>query len=193
MIRTLYCWVLSKEVSSTIFKVFGMIRPRIEPRFSGPLANTLFSWFSVDGPPGWQKYYYFILLGVFSNQRQLIVSHRSKFPQVSSSLLSILADLNNTIVWMISTCPLISISSSPFTNLWLLYQAHQLQLVSPSLLWWINFSFFWLGRGTYLAFRFLLVLPSGQLERQGPLFGSFSCFCWLPQGLVVWLSMVIHF
>ena len=29
-IRTLYCWVLSKEVSSTIFKVFG-----IEPWFPG--------------------------------------------------------------------------------------------------------------------------------------------------------------
>ena len=40
-IRTLYCWVLSKEVSSTIFKVFGMMRPGIEPWSPGPLANTL--------------------------------------------------------------------------------------------------------------------------------------------------------
>ena len=39
--RSLYCWVLSKAVSSTIFKVFGMTRPGIEPRTSGPLANTL--------------------------------------------------------------------------------------------------------------------------------------------------------
>ena len=30
LIRTWYCWVLSKEVSSTIFKVFGMSRPGIE-------------------------------------------------------------------------------------------------------------------------------------------------------------------
>ena len=30
LIHTLYCWVLSKEVSSTIFKVFGMTRPGIE-------------------------------------------------------------------------------------------------------------------------------------------------------------------
>ena len=29
------------EVSSTIFKVFGMTRPGIEPRSPGPLANTL--------------------------------------------------------------------------------------------------------------------------------------------------------
>ena len=41
LIRTLYCWVLSREVSSTIFKVFGMTRPGIEPRSPGPLANTL--------------------------------------------------------------------------------------------------------------------------------------------------------
>ena len=40
LIRTLYCWVLSKEVSSTIFKVFGMTWPMIEPRSPGPLANT---------------------------------------------------------------------------------------------------------------------------------------------------------
>ena len=41
LIRTLYCWVLSKKVSITIFKVFGMMRPGIEPRSPGPLANTL--------------------------------------------------------------------------------------------------------------------------------------------------------
>ena len=29
-IRSLYCWVLSKEASSPIFKVFGMMRPGIE-------------------------------------------------------------------------------------------------------------------------------------------------------------------
>ena len=38
LIRTLYCWVLSKEVSSTIFKVFGMSRPGIKHGSPGPLA-----------------------------------------------------------------------------------------------------------------------------------------------------------
>ena len=38
---TLKCWVLSKEVASTIFWVFGMTRPEIETRSPGPLANTL--------------------------------------------------------------------------------------------------------------------------------------------------------
>ena len=41
LIRTLYCWVLSKVVSGTIFKVFGMMWPGIEPRSPGPLVNTL--------------------------------------------------------------------------------------------------------------------------------------------------------
>ena len=41
LISTLYCWVLSKEISNTIFKVFGMTRHMIEPRSLGPLANTL--------------------------------------------------------------------------------------------------------------------------------------------------------
>ena len=41
LIRTLYWWVLSREASSTIFKVFGMTRPGIELMSPGPLANTL--------------------------------------------------------------------------------------------------------------------------------------------------------
>ena len=39
-----------------------------------------------------------------------------KFPEVSWTLLSILADLINTVVWMVSTRPLISKPSSLFTN-----------------------------------------------------------------------------
>ena len=40
----------------------------------------------------------------------------SKSPQVCRTLLSILADLNNVVVWMVSTHPLISKSSCPFIN-----------------------------------------------------------------------------
>ena len=40
----------------------------------------------------------------------------SMFPQVSRTLLSILAVLNNLIVWMVSIRPLTSKSSSPFNN-----------------------------------------------------------------------------
>ena len=50
-----------------------------------------------------------------------MVFHRNfidnKFPQVSRTVLSILAVLNNIVVWMVSTRHLISKSSSPWINL----------------------------------------------------------------------------
>ena len=49
-----------------------------------------------------------------------MVSHKSlcdsKSLQVSRTLLSIPADLNNAVVWIVSTCPLISKSSRHFCN-----------------------------------------------------------------------------
>ena len=56
----------------------------------------------------------------FSHQRKLMVFHWSqsdnKSPQVSRTLRGILADLNNAIVWIVSTRPFISKSSSPGNN-----------------------------------------------------------------------------
>ena len=40
----------------------------------------------------------------------------NKSPQVFETLLSILGELNNAVVWMVSTHPVISKSSSPCTN-----------------------------------------------------------------------------
>ena len=40
----------------------------------------------------------------------------SKSPQVSRTLLGILADINNAVVWMVSSRPLVSKSSSTSTN-----------------------------------------------------------------------------
>ena len=40
----------------------------------------------------------------------------TKYPQVSRTLLSILGDLNNAVVWIVSTDSFISKSSSPFTK-----------------------------------------------------------------------------
>ena len=40
----------------------------------------------------------------------------SKFFEISPNILSILADLNNAVVWMVPPHPLISNSSSPYTN-----------------------------------------------------------------------------
>ena len=59
----------------------------------------------------------------------------SKSHHISKTLLSILADLKNAVVWTVSTRPLISWSSSPYTNyyyqllLLLLFRSHLCSLV----------------------------------------------------------------
>ena len=62
----------------------------------------------------------FIIVIVFSHQLPLMVFHcslsDSKFPQISRTLLSILVVLNNAVVWIVSTRPPTSNSSSPFNN-----------------------------------------------------------------------------
>ena len=61
---------------------------------------------------------YCFLFENFSHQRQLMIFHwsLSESPQVSRTLLSILAVLNNAVLWMVSTTPLIFKSSRPFNN-----------------------------------------------------------------------------
>ena len=66
LIRTLYCWVLSKEVLSTIFKVFGMTWPGIELRFPGSLANTL-----PTRTVGWFLCFFLTLIDFFSGEKQI--------------------------------------------------------------------------------------------------------------------------
>ena len=72
--------------------------------------STNYNWFIII----------ILLLESFSHQCQLMGSHwslrDSKSPQISRTLLSFLADLNNAVTWMVSTCPLISKSSSPCIN-----------------------------------------------------------------------------
>ena len=58
-----------------------------------------------------------IIIINFSHQRELMFFHKSlsnsKSPQVSRTLLSILADFNNAVIWMISARLSISNSSRP--------------------------------------------------------------------------------
>ena len=64
--------------------------------------------------------FFYLLLESFSHQYELMVFHwslsDSKSPQVSRTLLSILAVLNNAVVWMVSTHPHTSKSSSLFNS-----------------------------------------------------------------------------
>ena len=62
-------------------------------------------------------YYYYSLRVFFTSALADGLSlSDSMSPQVSRTLLSILADLNNVLVWMVSIRPLIFKSSSPFNN-----------------------------------------------------------------------------
>ena len=62
-----------------------------------------------------------IIIIIISHQQMLMVFHwslsNSKSPQVSGTLLSILAVLNNAVVWMVSTRPPVSKSSFPLVIL----------------------------------------------------------------------------
>ena len=79
--------------------------------------------------------------------------------QVSRTLLSILTDLNNAVIWMASVYPPIPYSSVPFPRLWGPFQEDHLQLVSPSpscstVL--LIYSVLWQGPNISLSFNFLL-------------------------------------
>ena len=61
-------------------------------------------------------YHYLLLFEFFSPALVDGFSWEFEWHQVSGTLLSILANLNNAVVWMVSTRPLISKFSSPCTN-----------------------------------------------------------------------------
>ena len=115
-------------------------------------------------------------------------SSDSKSPQVSRTLLRILADFNNAVVWMVSTFHLISKYPTPFINPSGTVPSTPITIGITVTFMFYSFFFpvLWQGPGTYFSFCFLSVLPCGQPERQSPLFGKFSYFCWLSLGLVAW-------
>ena len=84
----------------------------------------------------YRNYNYFTLFD-YSHQRWVAICHwslsDSKSPRVSWTFLSILADLNCIVVWMVSILPLTSNSTTLFSDSFgTPFQVHQLQLVSPS-------------------------------------------------------------
>ena len=129
----------------------------------------------------------------------------SKASQVSRTLLSILAVLNNEVVWMVSNHPHISKSSSlstilifpnrpvPLPVLWWLYWARRLQLVSPSPLCSIVSSAPKQGPGTYLSLLSLsFTLWSAETARPIIRLVLFCC-CWESLGQVVWPRLGVPF
>ena len=110
----------------------------------------------------------------------------SKCPQVSRILLRIQADLNNTVVWIVSTRPLISKFSSLRTNL--LVSVARAPIINGITITFIFHNFFnSLARSWYLyffSFSFNFTLLSARTQ-----FGRFSFSCWLGLGLVFCLRL----
>ena len=94
----------------------------------------------------------------------------SKFPQASYNLLSILAVLNNVVVWMVSTRPPTSKSSSPFNNP--LFTVPKASTTIGTIVTFMFHSFFnSLAMSRYLSF--FPVLLCGQPGQQSPQFCKF--------------------
>ena len=78
----------------------------------GSVFHSLNIWLMVSSLSPYNLHFYW--------NYDLIVFHWSlsdrKSPQVFKTLLGILAGLNNTVVWMVSTRPPSTKSSSPFNN-----------------------------------------------------------------------------
>ena len=108
----------------------------------------------------------------------------SKSPQVSRTLLNLLADLHNAVVCMISTS-LIFKSSSLFTNPLGIVQSAQTRSCITVTLMFHSFFVLWQGLSTCLSFRLLWFSHCSLPGRQDPLFGWFTFFFYSPN---VWSS-----
>ena len=102
----------------------------------------------------------------------------NKSPQVSWTLLSILAVLNNVVVWVVSSRPPTSKSSSPFSNPLVTVSNAPITIgiIVTGLFHSLFFSIPSQGRGTYPSFHILSVLFCGQPGQQSQQFCKFSFF-----------------
>ena len=111
----------------------------------------------------------------------------SKSPQVSRTLLSILAVLSNAVVWMVSTRPQTSKSSRPFSNP--LVTVPNAPITIGIIVICMFHSFFSsLARSRYLSFfshSFSFILWSAGTAKPTILQVLFF-FCWLLLSLVSW-------
>ena len=98
----------------------------------------------------------------------------SKSPQVSRTLLSSLAFLNNVVVWMVSTRPPTSKSSNPFSNP--LVTVPNAPITIGIIVTFMFHSFFNSQASTYPSFHFPSDLFCDQLGQQSQQFCRFSFF-----------------
>ena len=104
----------------------------------------------------------------------------SKSPQVSRTLLSILVDLNNAVVWMVSARPLISKSSNLSTKLLVTVPSAPIT-IGITVTFMLHSCFNSQARSRYLSFFSLsFSFTCSQPERQSSLFVRFSLLLFTP-------------
>ena len=113
---------LISDSSSPLSKSLGII-PSARTTIGITITFMFHSFFSSLARSNYlynHHYYYYFYFLSFSHWHSPMVSYSSlsdsKSPQVSRTLLNIIANLNYAVVWMVSTPPLISNSSSPCFN-----------------------------------------------------------------------------
>ena len=119
-----------------------------------------------------------MLFYYFEHFSQLVVFYQSlsddKSLKDSRTFLSILTDLSNVVVWLVSVCPLISQSPSFLNNPLVIVRSAP--TTSDITVTFIFLTFFNSLTSFRYPFFYLLILPCGYLERQSPQFSSFSFF-----------------
>ena len=120
----------------------------------------------------------------------------SKSPQVSRTLFSILADLNNAVVWIVSTHLLISKSSSPCINPLMTLTSVPITIVITVTFMFHSFLVLLQGLGSYPSFNFLSVLlcSAGSLllsiiTRSGRLAGIRWSICITKSQKILYISL----
>ena len=110
----------------------------------------------------------------------------SKSPQVSRTLRSILGVLNNAVVWMVSTRPPTSKSSSPFSNPLVTVPN---ATITIGIIVTCMFHSFFKFRVLILFFTFFQFYSVVSRDSKVDYFASslfFFFFCWLLLSLVFW-------
>ena len=126
---------------------------------------------------------------LFYLQHWLLISHwslrDSKFPKDPRTLLSILTDLNDAVVWMVSTCSLFSDSFSLFTTLLGIVPSAQ-TIIGFRVTFMFHRFFTSLARSRYLSlFSFSFIFTLWSVGTAKSTIGQVLFFCRLSPCLVV--------
>ena len=111
----------------------------------------------------------------------------NKSLQVSRTLLSILADLNNAVIWTVSTSPIISKSSRPYPNHLVTVPREPITIgIIVSFTLHSVFQFLRKVQVLIPLFVFFHIYTVVRWDSKVSISASVRFFCWLLLGLVVW-------